>query len=321
MTHAETMKTILITGGTGFLGKNLALALKSEYNVVLGARNNKQMLKAEHLTGCETTPLDITNIESVRDAVNFYGPDTIIHAGATKFVDRAEKNPTECVDVNVLGSMNVARVAIDKGVKNVLGISTDKAAPPIRNIYGLSKASMEKMFVSLDAKSDTNFACVRYGNVTWSTGSVLCIWNDMIKENNYLESSGWNMRRYFFAVDEAVKLVTTALDNMNTIHGKILSRTMKSAKMEDIINTWLEQTGGTWTKTEGRPGDRLDEFLIGEIEHEFTTKLTFDDIEHYLISPNVKVQNPITSEISSFTAERLTKEEILNIVNNPPKFI
>ena len=90
-------KTILITGGTGFLGKRLGLALKEKYKVILGARNNKGNAYAQRFTGCDVIPLDVTNIESVRDAVVNTRPDLIMHAVATKFVDLAERQPMELV--------------------------------------------------------------------------------------------------------------------------------------------------------------------------------------------------------------------------------
>ena len=108
--------TILITGGTGFLGKRLGQALNTRYRVVLGARNNKQNMVARDFTGCDVMPLDVTNIESVRDAVAEVKPQIVIHAAATKFVDLADRQPIECVDVNVTGSQNVARVAVERGV-------------------------------------------------------------------------------------------------------------------------------------------------------------------------------------------------------------
>ena len=103
------MKTILITGGSGFLGQNLALQLKKDYNVVLASRNNKRNLMAQNITGCSVVPMDVSQIESVRDAVSEISPDIIIHAAATKFVDLSEKFPMECIDINVVGSQNVAR--------------------------------------------------------------------------------------------------------------------------------------------------------------------------------------------------------------------
>src|SRR6266446_444572 len=99
-------KTILITGGTGFLGRRLGEALRSEYIVVLAGRNNKQNRQTQDVTGCAVLPMDVSNIESVRDAVVTVEPDIIIHAAATKFVDLAERQPMECIDINVLGSQN-----------------------------------------------------------------------------------------------------------------------------------------------------------------------------------------------------------------------
>ena len=128
------MIKILITGGTGFLGINLAKKLKTKFKVVLGARNNKQNFYAKKITNCQIVPLDVSNINSVRDAINVVKPKIIIHAAATKFVDLSEKFPFECIDCNILGSSNIARVAIDKNVETVIGISTDKASPPIKNI-------------------------------------------------------------------------------------------------------------------------------------------------------------------------------------------
>jgi UDP-N-acetylglucosamine 4,6-dehydratase len=312
------MKTILITGGTGFLGRNLALKLKNEYRVVLTGRNNKQNLFASKYTGCQVAPLDISNIESVRDVFVEFKPDIVIHAAATKFVDLAEKYPMECVDVNILGSQNVARVAVERETPVVIGISTDKAAPPVRNIYGMSKSVMERIFCAMDGKSATKFTSVRYGNVAWSTGSVMTIWKKMLEETGMIGTTGPEMRRFFFSVDEAVNLVITAMKNIDLAKGKVLSRHMKAAQMQDILQAWIEEKGGKWEKIEGRPGERDDEFLIGELELPYTEELMFDGIKHYLISFNEKVATPISIGLSSANTDKLTREEILAIINNPP---
>lgn len=312
------MKTILITGGTGFLGRNLALKLKNEYRVILTGRNNKQNLFATKYTGCQVAPLDITNIESVRDVFVEFKPDIVIHAAATKFVDLAEKYPMECVDVNVLGSQNVARVAVERAVPAVIGISTDKAAPPVRNIYGMSKSVMERIFCAMDGKTTTKFTAVRYGNVAWSTGSVLPIWKKMHEETGTIGTTGPEMRRFFFSVEEAVQLVITAMNNIDLVKGKVLSRHMKAAQIEDILQTWIEEKGGSWEKIEGRPGERDDEFLIGDLELPYTEEVMMGGIRHYLISFNDKAANPIAFGLSSANTERLSREEILSIINNPP---
>lgn len=316
--YISSMKTILITGGTGFLGRNLALKLKNEYKVILTGRNNKQNLFAAKYTGCQVAPLDISSIESVRDVFVEFKPDIVIHAAATKFVDLAEKYPMECVDVNVVGSQNVARVAVEREVPVVIGISTDKAAPPVRNIYGMSKSVMERIFCAMDGKTNTKFTAVRYGNVAWSTGSVLTIWKKMHEETGIIGTTGPEMRRFFFSVDEAAQLVITAMDNIDLVRGKVLSRYMKAAQIQDILQTWIEERGGKWEKIEGRPGERDDEFLIGDLELAYTSELEFNGVKHFLISFNDKVERPIEFGLSSANTDRLTREEILAIIDNPP---
>ena len=310
-------KTMLITGGTGFLGRQLALTLREQYDIVLTGRNNKQNQFAGQKTGCKVMPLDVTNIESVRDVVVETRPDIIIHAAATKFVDLSEKFPMECVDVNVVGSQNVARVAVDKNVGTVIGISTDKAAPPVRNTYGLSKAMMERMFCSMNSKASTRFACVRYGNVAWSTGSVLPIWKKMHEDTGVIRSTGPGMRRFFFTIGEAVTLVRTCIDNMETLAGRVLSRTMKAAQIKDLLDTWVEAKGGRWETMEGRPGERDDEFLIGDLELAYTREIDYGGVKHFVITFNEKAPKALEVGLSSANTQRLTKAEMLQILNNP----
>ncbi len=309
---------ILVTGGTGFLGRHLALRMRGSHEVILGGRNNKQNLFAERFTGCRVVPLDVTRIDAVRDVVVETRPEVIVHAAATKFVDRAERQPLECIDVNVLGSENVARVARERGVHTVLGISTDKAAPPIRNTYGLSKALMERLFAALDDPDGTRFACVRYGNVAWSTGSVLPIWKGMHDRDGVIGTTGPEMRRFFFTVDEAVELVRTALADIDEIGGGVLGRTMRSARIRDILELWIARKGGRWEPIEGRPGEREDEFLIGEIELPYTREIEYDGIRHFLIRFNQRSERPATAVLSSANAERLTEPEMVTLIENPP---
>lgn len=311
-------ETILITGGTGFLGRSLAMRLKDSYKVILTGRNNKQNLYAKSKTGCIVAPMDIVNIESIRDAFSEFKPDIVIHAAATKFVDLSEIYPMECTDVNVLGSQNVARVAVEKNVKAVIGISTDKAAPPVRNLYGMTKSIMERIFCAMNGKSETKFCAVRYGNVAWSTGSVLPIWSKMHADTGVIGTTGPEMRRFFFTVEEAVDLVINALLNIDIVAGKVLSRYMKAAQIEDILKVWIEEKGGKWEKIEGRPGERNDEFLIGDLELAYTKEIVINQIIHYLISFNEKVENQVEFGLSSANTEKLTRSEILKLIMNSP---
>ena len=307
-------KKILITGGTGFLGINLAKKFSKKYTVILSGRNNKLNYIAKNKTKCEVIPLDVSNINSIRDAINYAKPDIIIHAAATKFVDLSEKFPFETIDSNVLGSSNIARVSIDKKIKTVIGISTDKASPPVKNIYGLSKSIMERLFLSSSNQSNTQFSCVRYGNVAWSTGSVLPIWKRMFDKNKTILTTGPYMRRFFFLVSDAVTLVDTALKNIKFLNGKILSREMKSAQMIDIIKTWINIYGGKYSIIGSRSGDRQDEYLIGEEELKYTIEKKINNIKHYVIDFSKTDKNSIKKIVSSSTAEKLSNLDISKIL-------
>ena len=307
-------KNLLITGGSGYLGVNLAKKFKKKYRVFLGSRNQKRNREASDLTGCKDIPLDVSNINSIRDAVNFCDPEVIIHAAATKFVDVSEEFPFECSDVNILGSSNLARVAIEKKIKTVIGISTDKASQPIKNFYGFSKAVMEKLFLNLNNTSNTNFLCVRYGNVAWSTGSVLPIWKDMFKKDKTIYTTGPYMRRFFFDINEAVDLVNFALKNSKRFSGKILCADMKASLMFDVIKVWIKKYGGSYKIIKGRKGDRLDEYLIGENEIKNTSKITIRKKIYYLIDPNKKSLKPIKKIISSKNSKKHNKQEIFELL-------
>ncbi len=309
--------TLLVTGGTGFLGRHLGKTLSENYNVILTGRNNKQNMIAKQITRCKVAPMDICNIESIRDTFYQYKPDFVIHAAATKFVDLAETFPMECIDVNVVGSQNVARVSVETGVSGVIGVSTDKATPPVRNIYGLSKAIMERTFTGLNGKHNTKFTCVRYGNVAWSTGSVFPIWKEMHEKDGIIGTTGPNMTRFFFSINEAVELIQTSLNNLENVSGKVLSLKMKSAKLENILKVWVKINGGSFKNISGRPGERDDEYLIGELELPYTREITYNQKTHYLISFNEKVNNPIKGTLSSANAERLNEDEIINLISQP----
>ena len=308
------MKKILITGGTGYLGRNLANFYKKKYKVFLGARNNKQNFLIKRLTNCEVVPLDVSSIESVNDCLNYTKPDIVIHAAATKFVDLSEKFPFECIDINIVGSTNVVRSCINKKIPTVIGVSTDKASPPIKNIYGLSKSCMERLFSSVKSYSKTKFVCVRYGNVTWSTGSVLPIWKQMFNKDKTILTTGPNMRRFFFSVDEAVSLIDQALKLKDKLNGKILSAEMKSAKMIEILKVWIKKFGGKYKIIQSRKGDRLDEFLIGEDELRYAKDMKIKNKKYYVIDFNEMSKKPLKKIVSSQNAKRLSQSEIEKII-------
>ena len=208
----------------------------------------------------------------------------------------------------------MARVAIERDVKTVIGISTDKATQPLKNFYGFSKAAMEKLFLNANSNSKTNFLCVRYGNVAWSTGSVLPIWKDMLEKNKKILTTGPYMRRFFFSVADAVNLVLYALENSNKYKGKIICADMKACKLIDIIKVWNQKHGGTYKIIKGRKGDRQDEYLIGPNELNYTSKIIKNKKTYYIINFDKKSKNPIKKIVSSENAIKLNINEISKII-------
>jgi UDP-N-acetylglucosamine 4,6-dehydratase len=308
-------KRILITGASGYLGKELIKSFKNKYIVCGGSRNNKNNFLASNETGAEYIPLDVANYNSVIDSINYFKPHIIIHAAATKFVDLSEKFPLECIEVNVEGSKNIARAAIEKNIHTVIGISTDKASPPVKNIYGLSKSIMERTFISLSKNSNTKFVLARYGNVAWSTGSVFTVWKEMIKKNNIILTTGPHMRRFIFSVEDAVNLVTFALNNSKKLNGKIVSTEMKSAKMLDILKIWIKNFGGKYKVIDERPGERIDEYLIGQEEIQYTSILKKRKQTYYVIDFDKQIKKKsIIKPLSSLNAKKLNDKEIINIL-------
>ena len=314
------MERVLITGGSGFLGQHLAASLRDSCDVIISSRNQKQMLSAANNLGVAAVPLDVSNYAATIEIFQRLKPKIVIHAAATKFVDLAEKYPNEAIDINIVGSQNVARAAMQTGVEHVIGISTDKAAAPIYNLYGMTKATMERLYVSLNGVTQTNFSIVRYGNVAWSTGSVFPIWKKMLDDSNHIISTGPDMSRFFFSVSDAVTLVRAAFDNMETVSGKILSLPMKGTELRRILDIWVNSKDATWSLGERRPGDRDLEYLLSEGEAEVTQKIELGNKPYFLMDPKRKtpIENALMSEFSSRSAEQFSDEELKELILTPP---
>ena len=314
------MKRVLITGGSGFLGKNLANNLKNNYEVFLTSRNQKQLQTVSDFLNVESAPSDISNFHSINEIISRSKPDLIIHAGATKFVNISEKFPNECIDVNILGSQNVLRSAIQNKVDSVLGISTDKATAPIANIYGLSKSVMEKLFTSMSGESNTKFSCVRYGNVVWSTGSVFPIWEKMAETNSLIQSTGSEMSRFFFSIYDAVDLVKTSIENFDLVSGKILSYPMKGVTIKNVLDEFCKIYNSEWESVESRKGDRQYELLISHSESQYTEKIVIDNSTYFLLDEkNRQNYRDLSENYSSDKCEQLSSNEIRELILSKPE--
>ncbi len=219
-----TNKTLLITGGTGSFGNAvLNRFLKTDIKEIrIFSRDEKKQDDMRHEFQAKMPDVagkisfyigDVRDIQSVRNAM--HGVDYIFHAAALKQVPSCEFFPIEAVKTNVLGTENVLTAAIEAGVKNIVCLSTDKAAYPV-NAMGTSKAMMEKVIVAKSrtvSPDKTKICCTRYGNVMCSRGSVIPLWISQIKQGQAITVTDPSMTRFIMSLDEAVDLVLFAFEH------------------------------------------------------------------------------------------------------------
>ncbi|MDP2709093.1 MAG: UDP-N-acetylglucosamine 4,6-dehydratase (inverting) [bacterium] len=259
-------QTVLITGGTGSFGKNFVRFLldKSEAKkiIVFSRDELKQSVMQADLDDERLRFFlgDVRDLPRLDRA--FHEVDIVVHAAALKQVPTLEYNPFEAVKTNILGSQNVIDAAINQGVKQVLLISTDKAAQPV-NLYGSTKLCAEKLFISGNSYTGgrTKFSCVRYGNVLGSRGSI--IETLLNKKNiNKVKITDLAMTRFWISLDQAFGLVMFALENM--AGGEIFIPKIPSMKLLDLFDALAP---GVEREIIGiRPGEKLHEVLLTEQE-------------------------------------------------------
>lgn len=280
-------KSILITGGTGSFGKKFTQRILKEYNpnrIIIYSRDEyKQYMMARQFDQYQEILRFF--IGDVRDKDRLYraldGVDVVIHAAALKHVPVAEYNPIEAINTNINGAKNVIDASIDRGVKKIVALSTDKAVNPI-NLYGATKLVSDKLFVSANAyagKHDTAFSVVRYGNVVGSRGSVIPFFKSIIdKGASELPITDLRMTRFWITLDEGVDLVFRALNESKggeIYVSKIPSIRMTELAMAMLPNAKLKEIGI-------REGEKLHEVMIAEEDAQFT----YDYGNHYIIYPN-----------------------------------
>ena len=246
-------KTLLITGGTGSFGNAvLNRFLKTDIGEIrIFSRDEKKQDDMRHEFQAKMPEVsdkikfyigDVRDIQSVRNAMN--GVDYIFHAAALKQVPSCEFFPIEAVKTNVLGTENVLTAAIEAGVKNVVCLSTDKAAYPV-NAMGTSKAMMEKVIVAKSrtvSPEKTKICCTRYGNVMCSRGSVIPLWIEQIKSGNPITVTDPTMTRFIMSLDEAVDLVLFAFEHGES--GDILVQKAPACTIKTQAEAVCELFGG-----------------------------------------------------------------------------
>lgn len=278
-------KTILVTGGTGSFGSKFTeLTLdrfKPQKIIILSRDEMKQWEMAKDYKNDERVRFFIGD---VRDKDRLYraldGVDFVVHAAATKIVPTAEYNPFECVKTNVLGAMNLIDACIDREIKKVVALSTDKASSPI-NLYGATKLASDKLFIagnSYSGEHGTSFSVVRYGNVMGSRGSIIPFFQS-IKDKGVLPITDRRMTRFMVTLDQAVDLVWHAFEDM--VGGEIYVKKVPSMSVVDLAlalapTCELEFVGI-------RPGEKLHEQMVGEEDGYYT----YDYNDYYKILPMI----------------------------------
>lgn len=264
-------KKILITGGTGSLGKALINRLKSDNTIIVYSRDEgKQALAFGHDPKIKTVIGDVRDYDKFNVTLQRHKPDYIIHTAALKRIDDMEIHPDECVKTNINGSENVARAALVNNVEKCILISTDKACQPV-NVYGSSKFIAERIFTNYDYNStSTIFASVRYGNVIASRGSFVPLFTEWINSGTPIKITSEEMTRFLFTLDDAVDAVLGSLLNANG--GEVFVPQIDSYTLPSCVAA-LEKITGKSAKTELmglRPGEKLHEDMLAETELPFT---------------------------------------------------
>lgn len=282
-------KTILITGGTGSFGKKILEMILDRYNphrIIIYSRDEykQSVMKAEYSKKYDMSKVRFF-IGDVRDKDRLYRAfdhvDYVIHAAAMKQVPTCEYNPFEAIKTNIHGAQNVIDAAIDRGVKKVVALSTDKAVNPI-NLYGGTKLVSDKLFITANAYSKiskTKFSVVRYGNVAGSRGSIIPIFKNIIDNGgNELPITDMRMTRFWITLEQGVELVFKALAESEG--GETYISKIPSFHISDLAEAMLP---GCKIKEIGiREGEKLHEVMVTKDD----CRSTYEFDKHYIIYPH-----------------------------------
>ena len=279
-------KEILITGGTGSLGKALTKHILEKHPeigrlVIFSRDEQKQYQMAQEFPPSKYPGIryfvgDVRDYDRVKRAMN--GIDYVIHAAAMKHVDIAEYNPDECVKTNIGGADNVIRAALSTGVERVVALSTDKACAPI-NLYGATKLTSDKLFIAannIKGRNPIRFSVVRYGNVMGSNGSVIPFFLKK-KESGQLPITDPNMTRFNISLEEGVAMVMHALEN--AWGGELFVPKIPSYKIMDVAEAVCPDCEKVIVGI--RPGEKVHEEMITPSD----SFSTFDVGDYYVILP------------------------------------
>ena len=258
-------KLYLVTGGSGFLGVPLVgRILNSGGKVRVLSRDEGKLIDLKQkYPEIEILNGDIADWFEVKQAMK--GVNGVFHLAASKHVGLAEKTVRETIKSNVRGSLNILENSFNDDLEFIIGISTDKAAQ-VAGVYGASKLLMERLFTQFESlNSDVNYRIVRYGNVLYSTGSVLCKWKELIENNQALIVTEPSATRFFWSVDQALDLIYDCLNNAKDSSPYV--PTMKAMSIENLLEAmyvkYMPEGGSRQVKVIGlQPGENLHERIL-----------------------------------------------------------
>jgi UDP-N-acetylglucosamine 4,6-dehydratase len=278
--------SLLITGGTGSLGRSLThylLEFTKVRRIAIFSRDELKQL--EMRSEFRENPRLRWFLGDIRDRARLqmalHSVDYVIHAAALKQVDTAEYNPLEFIKTNILGSQNVIEASIASGVKRVIALSTDKASSPI-NLYGATKLTADKLFIAANNYSiayGTRFSVVRYGNVFGSRGSVIPFFKELATNGKAIPITDFRMTRFLISLEGAVKFVIDSLDMMQG--GELYVPKIPSIRIIDLANAIAPNNEKIETGI--RPGEKLHEEMISRDDSRRTISLR----SRYVVNPVV----------------------------------
>jgi len=304
---------VLIVGGSGTLGRAFISQYYSDFQFhVLGRNLRSNALLESDFPNVRTHLADIQNQDTLELLFKAIKPDVVVHLAGLKRVDVAEENPSKTVEINILGSLNVARAALRADVPIVVGASTDKASNP-RNMYGYSKKIGEQIFMEHHTLS-SRFVCARFANVACSSGSVIPMWINSAMAGEGLRLTDKRMNRLMFSKMEAAMLIRDCISYAQKSEDTfVLCRRMKSVSLyelaisisDDFGNRDLPEVVGL------RSGEQLNEILVSQAE--LPNAFYAEDGRYIVLHTEAFGQRAMSEELSSLTAEFMNVDEMRNL--------
>ena len=325
-------KSILITGGTGSFGKEFVNRIIKTHNkikkLIIFSRDEWKQNEMSKIFPVKKYPFIRYFLGDVRDSERlkraFSGVDLVVHAAALKQVPAAEYNPIEFIKTNIIGAQNIIEASIEKKIKKVIALSTDKAAAPV-NLYGATKLCSDKLFIAANSYSGKNiFSVCRYGNVMGTRGSVIPLFLQQSKKN-LITITDKSMTRFNITLDQSIDLVIFAIKN--SLGREIFVPKIPSYHIMDLANAIKKDININFIGR--RPGEKIHEEMI-TIDDSLNT---IENSKYYIILPSLEKKKKLEylkyykareiKEPFSYNSKDnkyfLNTKELKNLINNNVK--